>query len=222
MSNYSRNVTSAGTQRARYKDPLSTKDWREEFSVFQQSFDEVDEQGDDAFQSFLAASKFSEKQQNVLLLLDIAKRYLHPIEAEVLFLFMRNRRNKDISLILNIQEPEVARYKRLVIKKCMIFGLFYYTIHISQYAEYVAELISLNDKQLEIFKLFLQFRSLSYISDHIQSKSSNMHRSLNSIKQKVEEILPKHPELQVIVDFYNYSRYINNNNPDKTIVDDII
>lgn len=49
-----------------------------------------------------------------------------------------------------------------------------------------------------------------------------MHRSLNSIKEKIEQALPEYPELQVVVDFFNYSRYVNNNNPDKTIVEDLI
>jgi DNA-binding CsgD family transcriptional regulator len=208
--------------RVRFKDPTLSDDWREEVSTFQKTFDEVDDMEDDDFGAFLAAADFSEKRQRVLLLLDIAKRYLHPIEAEVMFLLLKNRRNKDISLILNIQEPEVVRYKRLIIKKTIIFNMFCYTIDISQYHGYVTELLQLNEKQSDILKLFLQFRSLSYISEQIQSKSSNMHRSLNSIREKLQELLPKHPELEPVLKFYEYSRYINNSNPDKTIVDDII
>lgn len=206
----------------RYVNPAVNHDWRQEVSDFQHTFDTTDVDLDDAWNIFLQSYDFVEHKQNVLLMLDIAKRYLHPIEAEVLFLFLRQRRNKEISAILNIQEPEVARYKGLIIKKCIIFGTFCYTIHISQYAPYIATLLDLNEKQEQILLLFFQFRSLKYISEHINSKSSNMHRSLASIKQRIIKILPQHPELQIVLDFYDYSRYINNSNEDMDIVEELV
>lgn len=219
MSNYSTNLRNISSRS--YRAEKASGDWQDEMHNLKDAFDSIDNEQSEE-DAILSDALFADKQQNVLMLLDIAKRYLQPLEAEILFLFMRNRRNKDISMILNIQEPEVARYKKIIIKKCLIFGIFCYIIHISQYSKYIAALLGLNEKQERVFKLFLEFRSLSYISEHVDSKSSNMHRSLNAIKKRIVSMLPKHPELKIVVDFYNYSKYINNNNPETTIVSDIV
>lgn len=195
-------------------------DWRKESISLQTDFNDADNTED--YENILFAENLIEKENKIQLLLDIAKRYLHPIEAEILFLFLKSRRNKDISLILRIQEPEVARYKKIIIKKCIIYYKFCYCFNMSLYHKALTQLFNLNEKQSRILELFFEFRSLSYIGDQVGSKSSNMHRSLNSIKEKIEQALPEYPELQVVVDFFNYSRYVNNNNPDKTIVEDLI
>lgn len=187
------------------------------------SLDAFASSSDDKLDDFMSLLEEDlENSQRVLLLLDIAKRYFSVVEAEILFLFLKNRRNKDISLILGIQEPEVARFKKIIIKKAAIYYKFCYVIDISCYKEHVIQTLNLNDKQAEIFRNFLDFRSLSYIGTEVGSKSSNMHRSLNSIRRKIEEALPDHPEFKIVLDFFDSSKYINNSNKSFTIIDDLV
>lgn len=146
------------------------------------------------------------------ILLDIAKKYLSHNEMDILFLFLRNRRNKAISTILDIPEPEIARYKNLIIRKCSTYYKYKYELNMNVYLEFCKEVFKLNDKQAKIFELFLDFRSLADIAEEIGSKPSNMHRSLKSLRQKIEIAVIEFPSLQHVLDFYQDSRYINNKN----------
>ena len=163
-----------------------------------------------------------DNSQKILLLQDIAKRYFSKIEAEVTFLLLKNRRNKDISMILGIQEPEVARFKKLVIRKAAIYYRFKYQNDVEKYKEPLTQILELNEKQADILSNFLNFRSLSYIGNTVGSKSSNMHRSLNAIKNRLLKVIDEHPEFNIILEFFEASKYINNQNKDFTIIDDII
>ena len=193
-------------------------DWRKEFTVEEDfNFSDSEEQVLTAEEDFLL-----EKEQRLYCLLDIAKYFLNPVEAEILFLCLKMRRNKDISLILNIQEPEVARFKSIIVKKCIIYKMFKYHFDIMQFHPLLVSLLNLNEKQSEILMHFFQFRSLSYIGDKVNSKSSNMHRSLNAIKQKVETFSKDIPELNMVLLFFKYSKYIINSNENKSIVQQLI
>ena len=194
-------------------------DWRRELPVESdfKFFDEPEDVILTAEEDFLL-----EKEQRLYCLLDIASRFLNTVEAEILFLCLKMRRNKDISLILNIQEPEVARFKAIIVKKCIIYRMFKYQFDILQFHPLLVSMLDLNDKQSQILYHFFEFRSLSYIGDQVNSKSSNMHRSLNAIKQKVEAKLKEIPELQMVLLFFNYSKYIINSNENKDIVQELI
>lgn len=163
-----------------------------------------------------------DKEQKLYCLLDIAKHFLNPIEAEILFLILKMRRNKDISIILNIQEPEVARFKSIIVKKCIIYRMFKYQFDILQFHPVLVDLLGLNEKQSQILYHFFQFRSLSYIGEQVNSKSSNMHRSLNAIRSKVEVLSKDIPELTMVLLFFKYSKYIINSNENKNLVQELI
>lgn len=156
------------------------------------------------------------------ILLDIAKRYFNALEADILFLLLRNRRNKDISDILNIREPEVARYKKSILRKAPIYYKYYYQNNIKEVFKFAENFLSIPKEYKDIFRDFISFRSLSTIAETNEQCSSNAHRILLMIKQELEKLAKQHSYFQILVDFYTDSKYVLNYNEKYSLIDNLV
>lgn len=197
--------------------------WRNGSITFNDALIALDAEEQDQYELGLhQAEEFAEKEEQSQTLADLAKHYLNQVEAEICFLYLKQRRNKDISFILGIQEPEVARYKSSIVRKLKVYYKYKIEIEIKSFIPFICQVCELNLKQRAILKAFFEFRSLSYIGQQNGSKGSNMHRSLNTIKQRIQENVKKYPVLQIPLDFWKESRYVNSTNTKFTLIEELI
>lgn len=125
----------------------------------------------------------------VLLAIDeISDKYLSDIESDLIWLMRQGRRPVEISRILRIPECEVVRLRRNCFRKLRTVYLYDYHHDKKSFLTMSTALLELNPKQTRIFTMFFNYYGLRQIAETIGTRPSNIHRSLQMMRRKLQAI----------------------------------
>jgi hypothetical protein len=161
-----------------------------------------DTDAEDHSQALLSGLGDVDSLQVIEVLNKITERYLSDIESNLIWLMLKGRRPVEISRILHIPECEVVRLRRNCFRK--IRTVYLYDFHHDK-AEFLASttaLLALNPKQERIFTMFFNYYGLRQIAETIGTRPSNIHRSLQMMRRKLQAIAEGDPEGQAFDHFY--------------------
>lgn len=119
---------------------------------------------------------------------EISERYLSDIEGDLVWLMRQGRRPVEISRILNIPECEVVRLRRNCFRKIRTVYLYDYHHDKTTFLTLATALLSLNQKQERIFRMFFGYYGLRQIAETIGTRPSNIHRSIQMMRRKLQAI----------------------------------
>jgi hypothetical protein len=119
---------------------------------------------------------------------DISEKYLSDIESDLIWLMLQGRRPVEISRILRIPECEVVRLRRNCFRKIRTVYLYDYHHDKQSFLTMSTALLDLNPKQKRIFTMFFNYYGLRQIAETIGTRPSNIHRSLQMMRRKLQAI----------------------------------
>jgi hypothetical protein len=119
---------------------------------------------------------------------EISDRYLSDIENDLIWLMRQGRRPVEVSRILCIPECEVVRLRRNCFRKIRTVYLYDYHHNKTHFLKMATALLDLNPKQERIFKMFFSYYGLRQIAETIGTRPSNVHRSLQMMRRKLQAI----------------------------------
>lgn len=126
---------------------------------------------------------------SVLMAIDqISERYLSDLESDLVWLMRQGRRPVEISRILQIPECEVVRLRRNCFRKIRTVYLYDYHHDKAQFLSGAVTLLGLNQKQERIFSMFFNYYGLRQIAETIGTRPSNIHRSLQMMRRKLQAV----------------------------------
>lgn len=130
----------------------------------------------------------------VLLAIDtICERYLSDLESDLVWLMRHGRRPVEISRILRIPECEVVRLRKNCFRKIKTVYLYDFHHDKAQFFQRMIPLLQLNPKQMRIFTMFFNYFGLRQIAETIGTRPSNIHRSLQMMRRKMQELAQADP-----------------------------
>lgn len=118
----------------------------------------------------------------------ISAQYLSDLESDLIWLMRQGRRPVEISRILRIPECEVVRLRRNCFRKIRTVYLYDYHHHKLNFLSMSIALLNLNPKQERIFRMFFSYYGLRQIAETIGTRPSNIHRSLQMMRRKLQAI----------------------------------
>lgn len=146
----------------------------------------VDEADDE---SFLLKDLGDVDPMEVLGAIDtICSQYLSDLESDLIWLMRQGRRPVEISRILRIPECEVVRLRRNCFRKIRTVYLYDYHHNKTNFLTMSIAMLDLNDKQKRIFTMFFNYYGLRQIAETIGTRPSNIHRSLQMMRRKLQAI----------------------------------
>jgi hypothetical protein len=140
---------------------------------------------------------------------EISDRYLSDVETNLLWLMRQGRRPVEISRILRIPECEVVRLRRNCFRKVRVIFTFDYYWDKTRFVAHAIDLLVLNEKQARILTMFFDYYGLRPIAEVIGTRPSNIHRSLEAIRKKLEEALPEGSEYRQYLGAFDQFKYLN-------------
>lgn len=144
---------------------------------------------------------------------EISDRYLTDLEGDLIDLMKKGRRPVEISRILKIPECEVVRLRRNCFRKIRTVFQYDYYRDKKRFVVYTIETLKLNEKQSRILTMFFDYHGLRPIAEVIGTRPSNIHRSLESIKNKLGSILPVTHEFYPFLAAFQEFKYLNLRSP---------
>lgn len=118
----------------------------------------------------------------------ICEKYLSDLESDLVWLMRQGRRPVEISRILRIPECEVVRLRRNCFRKIRTVYLYDYHHNKASFLAATIPLLGLNPKQARIYTMFFNYYGLRQIAQTIGTRPSNIHRSLQMMKRKLQQI----------------------------------
>jgi DNA-directed RNA polymerase specialized sigma24 family protein len=118
----------------------------------------------------------------------ICEKYLSDLESDLIWLMRQGRRPVEISRILRIPECEVVRLRRNCFRKIRTVYLYDYHHNKQNFLAMSTALLNLNPKQTRIFTMFFNYYGLRQIAQTIGTRPSNIHRSLQMMRRKLQAI----------------------------------
>lgn len=119
---------------------------------------------------------------------EISERYLSDIETDLVWLMRQGRRPVEISRILRIPECEVVRLRRNCFRKIRTVYLYDYHHNKTNFLTMSTAILGLNPKQTRIFTMFFNYYGLRQIAETIGTRPSNIHRSLQMMRRKLQAV----------------------------------
>lgn len=132
----------------------------------------------------------------------ICANYLSDIETDLIWLMRKGRRPVEISRILRIPECEVVRLRRNCFRKIRTVYLYDYAHDKQSFLTMSTALLNLNPKQSRIFTMFFSYYGLRQIAETIGTRPSNIHRSLQMMRRKLQAIAAADAEGLAFDHFY--------------------
>lgn len=132
----------------------------------------------------------------------ICEKYLSDLESDLVWLMRQGRRPVEISRILRIPECEVVRLRRNCFRKIRTVYLYDYHHDKQVFLDKATALLMLNPKQVRIFTMFFNYYGLRQIAQTIGTRPSNIHRSLQMMRRKLQGIAATDPEEKAFDHFY--------------------
>jgi hypothetical protein len=141
---------------------------------------------------------------------EISDRYLSDIESDLIYLMQLGRRPVEISRILEIPECEVVRLRRNCFRKIRTVYLYDYHHDKTVFLETTVPLLKLNNKQARTYVMFFNYFGLRQIAETIGTRTSNVHRSLQMMRGKLEAISiePEPPFDAFYLNAFNDFKYL--------------
>lgn len=189
----SRALCSAASFRASNKDADDVSRWvdlDDEEVLEQQAYDPLgDAEADD--DTLLLTDLGGVDPDDVLYAIEeISDKYLSDLEADLIWLMRQGRRPVEISRILKIPECEVVRMRRNCFRKIRTVYLYDYHHDKQAFLNRVSQLCLFSPKQSRVLTMFFNYYGLRQIAETIGSRPSNVHRSLEMMRKKIEAALP--------------------------------
>jgi len=148
-----------------------------------------DEDSDSDDSSFMLSGLGDIDPEAMLRAIDeISDRYLSDMESDLIWLMRQGRRPVEISRILSIPECEVVRLRRNCFRKIRTVYLYDYHYDKAAFLSTVPRLLHLNAKQTRIFTMFFNYYGLRQIAETIGTRPSNIHRSLQMMRRKLQDL----------------------------------
>lgn len=132
----------------------------------------------------------------------ICEKYLSDLESDLIWLMRQGRRPVEISRILRIPECEVVRLRRNCFRKIRTVYLYDYHHNKSAFLSATIPLLALNPKQARIYTMFFNYYGLRQIAQTIGTRPSNIHRSLQMMKRKLQAIASADTDQPTFDHFY--------------------
>lgn len=154
----------------------------------------------------------------VMLAIDeITDKYFTNVEGDLIWLMRQGRRPVEISRILRIPECEVVRLRRNCFRKIRVVYTYDYFLDKEAFLLHAAELLGLNEKQGRILRMFFGYHGLRPIAEAIGTRPSNIHRSLESIKTRLDNLLPEDSEFRPFLKCFQEFKYLHLNTSGSTL-----
>ena len=123
----------------------------------------------------------------------ICERYLSDLESDLVWLMRHGRRPVEISRILRIPECEVVRLRKNCFRKIKTVYLYDFHHDKAAFLAIMVPLLQLNSKQVRIFTMFFNYFGLRQIAETIGTRPSNIHRSLQMMRRKMQSMAGESP-----------------------------
>jgi hypothetical protein len=146
---------------------------------------------------------------------EITDNYFTNVEGNLIWLMRQGRRPVEISRILRIPECEVVRLRRNCFRKIRVVYTYDYFYDKQAFLIHAAELLRLNEKQFRILKMFFNYQGLRPIAEAIGTRPSNIHRSLESIKTRLDNLLPEDSEYRPFLRCFQEFKYLHLNTAER-------
>lgn len=132
----------------------------------------------------------------------ISEKYLSDLESDLVWLMRQGRRPVEISRILHIPECEVVRLRRNCFRKIRTVYLYDHHHDKAAFLETTIPLLGLNPKQARIYTMFFNYYGLRQIAETIGTRPSNIHRSLQMMRRKLQALADADGEAVSFDHFY--------------------
>ena len=140
----------------------------------------------------------------------ITNKYLPPVDTDFLYLILKGRRTKEISLLLGIVPCEVVRRRRILTRKIKMIYVYHYKLDYLPFLKFAAKTLYPDQFQCLILH-YLELMSLQKIATRMGIEPSTAKRWLTTIKAKLTAEI-KHKgldELKVFLDSFSDLTYLN-------------
>lgn len=142
---------------------------------------------------------------------EITDKYFTNVEGDLIWLMRQGRRPVEISRILRIPECEVVRLRRNCFRKIRVVYTYDYFRDKEAFLLHATTLLNLNEKQSRILRMFFNYHGLRPIAEAIGTRPSNIHRSLESVKTRLDNLLPEDSEFRPFLKCFQEFKYLHLN-----------
>jgi len=105
---------------------------------------------------------------------EITDQYLSDLEGKIVFLMKMQRRNKEIAEILNIQDSEVVRLRKNLIRKIECIYRYHYMMPYADFLRFCKMILT--PRQYDYLdRYFVCFYKLHEIAKEFMTQPSNVH-----------------------------------------------
>lgn len=139
---------------------------------------------------------------------EICNSYLTDFEYDLVYLILNGRRNKEISLILDIPESEVVRLKRNITRKIKTVYRYHFKLNYLDFFRFASNV--LNDKQMQyLIRYYRDLKRLREIAEEFSTQTSNVHRALRTAQNKLEVSVDEDSPLRQFFGCFKDLPYLN-------------
>lgn len=139
---------------------------------------------------------------------EICDSYLTDFEYDLVYLILHGRRNKEISLILDIPESEVVRLKRNIIRKIKTVYKYHFKLNYLDFFRFATNV--LNDKQMQyLVRYYRDLKRLREIAEEFNTQTSNIHRALRTAQHKLASSVDENSPLREFFGCFKDLPYLN-------------
>ncbi len=209
---YALNSLGGASYNYSFEDPLDSMEEAEDFQTDEEQAYELDENlGEEEDTNFLKLEGLGDVDPIKVLecVQEISDQYLSDLEGDLVDLMMKGRRPVEIARILRIPECEVVRLRKNIFRKIKTVYFYQYHHNKNDFIEYAVETLELNKKQARILTMFFDYSGLRPIAEAIGTRPSNVHRSLESIRTKLEEIMKPLDKFYPFLNAFKDLKYLN-------------
>lgn len=206
----SRALCSAASFRASNKDADDISRWvdlDDEEALEQQIYDPMEDADDDA-PLLLTDIGGVDPDEVMYAIEEISDKYLSDLESDLIWLMRQGRRPVEISRILKIPECEVVRMRRNCFRKIRTVYLYDYHHDKQAFLTRVSEICLFSPKQARVLTMFFSYYGLRQIAETIGSRPSNVHRSLEMMRKKIDAALPNDDPMRFFLGAFKDFKYL--------------
>lgn len=193
---------------ANYRSSLSSAEGSG-FEEFEEPiYDPLEDEGDDEGFLILADVGGIDPDEVLYAIEEISDKYLSDLEADLIWLMRQGRRPVEISRILKIPECEVVRLRRNCFRKIRTVYLYDYHHDKRAFLRRVSDICLFSPKQTRVLQMFFGYYGLRQIAETIGSRPSNVHRSLEMMRKKIDAALTPDDPMRFFLGAFKDFKYL--------------
>jgi hypothetical protein len=141
-------------------------------------------------------------------LMTLSTKYLTDEDTDFIYLVLRGRRTKEVSMLLDVAPCEVVRRKKVLTRKIRVIYTYHYKYNYIEFIKFAAKVLYPDQLQCLILH-YVQLMSLQRIANHMGIQPSTAKRWLTNSKAILAKAMEDRDELKIFLSSFEDLTYLN-------------